>query len=188
VVRLWYVCRHREKLRRHLLRGSEIWLTDEEMKKVVIDAPDPVKLGTEYIRAILKDPGKESNDIRRKLKDLTSQSSIFGTYSKKEGSQVSDDWADITFIRAMAFSLVRQVRYARKFLERARLRPREVEATSLKSLEIGSDLAKFMKGVGIKRRGSISPDHQLANKITGDLLRLHPSHVKKIYDQAKHRP
>ena len=188
VVRLWYICRHREKLRAQILKGSEFWLSDDEMKKLVVQVPDPVKLGTEYIQAILKNPGKESNERRRKLKDLTSQSSIFGTYSQKEGSQVPDDWADITFIRAMAFSLVKQVRYARRFLENAGLSPREVEATSLKSLEIGSGLAKFVKSVGFKRGGKTPPDHQRANQITASLLSLHPSHVKKIYDQTKHRP
>ncbi|HXP68627.1 MAG TPA: hypothetical protein VOA88_05040 [Candidatus Dormibacteraeota bacterium] len=188
VVRLWYICRHREKLRGQILKGSEFWLTDDGMKKLVVEVPDPVKLGTEYIQAILKNPGKESNDKRRHLKDLTSQSSIFGTYSQNEGSQVPDDWADITFIRAMAFSLVKQVRYARRFLKNAGLSPREVETTSLKSLEIGSGLAKFVKSVGFKRGGKTPPDHQRANQITASLLSLHPSHVKKIYDQTKHRP
>ena len=188
VVRLWYVHRHREKLRRQLSERSDIWLSDAAMKRLVEEIPDPVELGTEYIQAILKNPGKESNDKRRHLKDLTSQSSIFGTYSQKEGSQVPDDWADMTFIRAMGFSLVKQVRYARRFLKNAELSPREVETTSLKSLEIGSGLAKFVKSVGFKRGGKTPRDHQRANQITASLLSVHPSYVKKIYDQTKHRP
>lgn len=100
-----------------------------------------------------------------------------------------DDWADITFIRAMACSLVKQVRRANKFLQGADVKPkRRIPKISSRCLSIAGNLANRLKHVGIKDRGSIPPDHQLANEITGDLLHLAPGHVKWILDQTKNRP
>ena len=95
--------------------------TQQETQELLTKIPLPADLGKKYVELIFATPGKKSNGIRKKLEALTSAGNILGA---PDGGRPENphNWADVVSIRAMAFSLVKQIRAAREFLRKTNLR------------------------------------------------------------------
>ena len=117
VARLWHLLGNGEHLRpaTALHDWFEFRNTPQEIESLIPDVPNPILLGTSYLEKIFANPGKGTNDIRMQLKKLCSTGFIQGTGPKGGHPRSPHNWADIEFVRGMAYSLVKQIRRARRY-------------------------------------------------------------------------
>jgi hypothetical protein len=186
VAKLWHRCQTEEKLR-NVLRELYDWSkTPAEIEEIVQAIPNPVQLGTRYLERIFSNQGEESSKAREALLTLTSPGASQGTLPAGGQERRSADRADMRFIWAMSYSLVKQLLYTRTFLLKSG--HRQTISNSLAALqEENSQFAELVQDVGFKSRRERTPDHELAYEIAAVLLNASPRNVKESRFREKRR-
>ena len=184
VARLWYLCKSHAGVRKVVSRR---WIHPNQVDELAANIPSAIDLGKRYLEAIFANPGKDSDSDREKLMELTKTGNILGIDTTGRSS-TQYPWPDRTFIRAMAGSLVKQIRQARKLLKKTGLSDEGIASQSLEFLGIDDRfLSELLKPDAPVSQGRKLQDHELADKLAGQRLGIEPRSVKEAFN-TKTRP
>jgi hypothetical protein len=189
VARLWHLLGNGEHLRPALHYWFEFRITPEEIESFIADIPNPILLGTSYLEQIFANPGKGTSDASKRLKKLCSVGFIQGTGPQGGHPRLPHNWADIVFVRGMAYGLVKQIRHARTFLRKRRHPSNRIAQTSLDCLGVDdATVADLVQHVGFAN--APIPDNFLANKLAAKMLStpdlpVTPWYVKKVLNAKR---
>jgi hypothetical protein len=180
VAHLWYRCKSKENIYRVLQEFYRWAAPSVGIKKLLNKIPSPAELAAQYIQLIYENPGKESDDVRNDLSLLVAPGAIKAA-GKNGKPGVIYSWADVVYIRAMAYCFVKQISQARSFLKVAEYKGRDARANISLDFLGGKQYAEILKEVGPGDPKTGQGDNRVAGILAGKLLDISDSYVNRVF-------
>jgi hypothetical protein len=183
VAYLWYRCKSRENIRRVLQEFYRWAVPSVGISNLLNKIPSPAELAAQYMQSIYEDPGTGSDHVRDDLSLLVSPGAIKAA-CKNGRPGVIYSWADVVYIRAMAYCFVKQISQARRFLKNAKFDGRDARANISLDFLGGQGYAEILQDVGPGDEGdpqTSQGDNRVAGILAGKLLDVSASYVNRVF-------